>query len=111
MWKRIPASIKKGDRQLCAVWDIAKCLWTKDYICVYPAFQAYDWDVLHKTLIVHLEGKLLSLVVVDSPDSFRKRTVDLISRSYQTISPANLANFLGVSLDAATKCTKQDCVE
>lgn len=57
LWKRIPAAIKKSDRQLCAAWEIAKCIWTRDYVCVYPAFQGFSWDPLHQTLVDHLAGK------------------------------------------------------
>jgi len=84
LWKRIPPSSKK-DRQLVAVWDIGKCMWNKDYVCVYPAFQGCEWDGVHKVLLQHLQ------------DKFRQRTIDLVATSFQSVSSSNLAKYLGVS--------------
>ena len=84
LWKRIPAPIKKSDKELGNIWVIGKAMYKGDFAAVYKAISGSGFTGNNKVLAGKLE------------QSFRRRVVNLISSGYSSISAADTATALGL---------------
>ena len=84
---------------------------SQDVKGVYAAIRAHKWNPLLEKIVAILEGTTCppSICLVDLicsfSDRYRQRTIELVSRAYSNLKLADLAVFLGASVDEATKCT------
>ncbi|KAJ1696306.1 hypothetical protein LUZ63_004818 [Rhynchospora breviuscula] len=91
LWKSVPQSIKEARPELVAAWKIGQCLWTKDYAGVYNAVQGFDWS------------PETSGIVTSFLENYRKKMFDLLTFAYSTIIISDVAHFMGMSEEDATK--------
>ncbi|BDA43843.1 probable COP9 signalosome complex subunit 8 [Coccomyxa sp. Obi] len=85
LWKRAPEAVKEQDPELAAAFRLLQMTWNKDYQAIWPALGGHAWSPEASKLIAALHTKL------------RAHSLQLLSRSYSTISPAKAAVLLGAS--------------
>ncbi|KAK9915796.1 hypothetical protein WJX75_004222 [Coccomyxa subellipsoidea] len=85
LWKRTPAAVKEQDPELKAAFQLLQITWNKDYQAIWQALAASGWSQHASKLIAALHAKL------------RAHSLQFLSRSYSTISPAKAASLLGAS--------------
>ncbi|XP_037297646.1 COP9 signalosome complex subunit 8 [Manduca sexta] len=89
LWKRIPQNITSSNPEITAIWSVGQKLWKKDLPGTYQTLAAYNWTEPVANIIRALEEKV------------RERTLNLIGRSYSSISLDTLVSMTGLSRDAA----------
>ncbi|XP_020111743.1 COP9 signalosome complex subunit 8 [Ananas comosus] len=95
LWKSIPQGVKESRPELVAVWKIGQCLWTRDYAGVYGALRGFEWSPL-----------VVGIINAFS-ENYTKRMFQLLTNAYSTISVADVAHFMGMSEEDATKYVLQ----
>ncbi|KAJ3675166.1 hypothetical protein LUZ60_004208 [Juncus effusus] len=92
LWKSIPQEMKTEKLpEAAAAWKIGQCLWTKDYAAVYVAAHEFNWS------------PEASGIVTSFLENYTKKMFELVTTAYSTISVSELARFIGMSEDDATK--------
>ncbi|XP_072970577.1 COP9 signalosome complex subunit 8 [Typha angustifolia] len=95
LWKSVPQPIKESRPELVAAWRIGQCLWNRDYAGVYGAIRGFDWS-----------PEVAGLVAAFS-ESYTKRMFQLLTSAYSTIGVVDVAHFIGMSEEDATKYALQ----
>ncbi|XP_073003576.1 COP9 signalosome complex subunit 8 [Typha latifolia] len=95
LWKSVPQAIKESRPELVAAWRIGQCLWNRDYAGVYGAIRGFDWS-----------PEVAGLVAAFS-ESYTKRMFQLLTSAYSTIGVVDVAHFIGMSEEDATKYALQ----
>ncbi|CAL8469829.1 g9371 [Coccomyxa elongata] len=85
LWKRVPEAVKEQNPELAAAFRLLQMTWNKDYQAIWPALGGHAWSPEAAKVIAALHTKL------------RAHSLQLLSRSYSTISPAKAAVLLGAS--------------
>ncbi|KAJ2953679.1 hypothetical protein O0L34_g1296 [Tuta absoluta] len=88
LWKRIPQNITGSNPEIAAIWAIGQKLWKKDLAGTYQALAAYNWTEPVASIITALEEKV------------RERALNLIGRSYSSISIDTVVSMTGLGRDA-----------
>jgi COP9 signalosome complex subunit 8 len=87
LWKRIPTALKEGTPELKALWQVCLDLWNR--VPVFAALDAFAWSPAVAMTIASLKVKETTAAV------------DLLARSYSTVTAAHMAATLGVTAEAA----------
>ncbi|XP_049868820.1 COP9 signalosome complex subunit 8 [Pectinophora gossypiella] len=88
LWKRIPQNITSSNPEIAAIWAVGQKMWKKDLAGTYQALAAYTWTEPVSNIIRALEEKV------------RERALNLIGRSYSTVSIDTVVSMTGLSRDA-----------
>ncbi|GJP50593.1 hypothetical protein CLOM_g9743 [Closterium sp. NIES-68] len=89
LWKRIPASVKEGDAELEATWRVGQAMWRRDSQGVHEALKAFDWSPAVEPMVAAVA------------DRYTHTMIQLLARSFSTISPSHAATFLGLTTQEA----------
>ncbi|CAI6001212.1 unnamed protein product [Closterium sp. NIES-64] len=89
LWKRIPASVKDGNAELAATWRVGQAMWKRDSQDVYDALKAFHWSPIVRPMVAALT------------DRYTHTMMELVARSFSTISPSHAATFLGLTSQEA----------
>jgi len=84
LWKRIGKKYKEDD-ELKGVWEIGKTMWNRNYTEFYTQISGKNWNESISPLLEMLR------------DTFRDRTLTLISNAYSDIKVGECAGLLGLA--------------
>lgn len=85
LWKRIPASAKQQSAELVRLWAIGQQLFVRDRAAVFQSLNSSQWSA----------G--LTPIMAALAESYRERTVHLISEAYSSIGLEDVGKLLGLS--------------
>ncbi|CAI7780758.1 unnamed protein product [Closterium sp. NIES-54] len=89
LWKRIPASVKDGNAELAATWRVGQAMWKRDSQDVYEALKVFVWSPAVQPMVAAVK------------DRYTHTMIQLLARSFSTISPSHAATFLGLTSQEA----------
>jgi len=95
LWKRIPSVVKTNDPEVCAVWEIAKNVLSRNYTGIYNAINAFQWSLQTESLVRVLTEK------------FRQQTVELVGNAYSNIDVEDFATLTGTDPQSAIAVASQ----
>ncbi|XP_013168147.1 PREDICTED: COP9 signalosome complex subunit 8 [Papilio xuthus] len=95
LWKRIPPNIISSNPEIAAIWTVGQKLWKKDLAGTYQALAIYNWTEPISNIIRALEERV------------RERALNLIGRSYSSISHNTLVSMTGLSNEAIAQICKE----
>ncbi|KPJ06517.1 COP9 signalosome complex subunit 8 [Papilio machaon] len=95
LWKRIPPNIISSNPEIAAIWTVGQKLWKKDLAGTYQALAIYNWTEPISNIIRALEERV------------RERALNLIGRSYSSISHNTMVSMTGLSNEAIAQICKE----
>lgn len=90
LWKRIPADLKSGNRELGQIWMVGQRMWQRDWPAVHVALNA-EWS------------EDVSDIMAALKDNVRERAIILISRAYSSLGLTVFASMTGLTLEEARR--------
>ncbi|XP_033182812.1 COP9 signalosome subunit 8 [Bombus vancouverensis nearcticus] len=90
LWKRIPADLKSGNRELGQIWVVGQRMWQRDWPAVHVALNA-EWS------------EDVSDIMAALKDNVRERAIILISRAYSSLGLTVFASMTGLTLEEARR--------
>ncbi|XP_050670237.1 COP9 signalosome complex subunit 8 [Leptidea sinapis] len=95
LWKRIPQNITSSNPEISAIWAVGQKLWKKDLPRMYQALAAYHWVEPVATIMRALEERA------------RERALNLIGKSYSSISIESVLAVTGLSKEAVLQICRE----
>jgi hypothetical protein len=92
LWKRLPKDVKKGSKELAALWKIGTAMWKKEFGSAFSACEG-NWSKLVRPFVGALKTTM------------QARNIKLISNAYSSISLENVASMLGLNKQQAAECS------
>lgn len=83
LWQRIPATTKEETPELGKIWNVGKCMWTRDNPGVFASLQG-DWSELVRPIVEQIVA------------GYRADAFQLVGAAYSTIRLADLGLYLGL---------------
>eukprot|EP01098_Paradermamoeba_levis_P009021 TRINITY_DN3732_c0_g1_i1.p1 TRINITY_DN3732_c0_g1~~TRINITY_DN3732_c0_g1_i1.p1 ORF type:complete len:203 (+),score=66.19 TRINITY_DN3732_c0_g1_i1:97-705(+) len=95
LWKRVPKEVKAATPELASLWAIGKNMWTRNYPEVFVSLNNPNWSAHLVPLIAKLS------------ETFRARTLTLLSKAYSSLSVSDSASYLGLNNEDTIKYVTQ----
>ncbi|CAK0756979.1 hypothetical protein CVIRNUC_002500 [Coccomyxa viridis] len=96
LWKRIPEQRKSQDAELAAALQLLQMMWNKDYQGVWQALALPAWRPQSQPLMEALGNRI------------RSHNLQLLMRSYTSISVPKVAAMLGISQAAVAEVVQRE---